>query len=326
MPAKIDDLLALHTRSDKLSSLHLQTKYDLTQELSVLSQKEKKSKTEIEGLHKAVDRLQTDPKPERKTEDITKLIITINELENEISKNELQNSELESELTLKKTEHGILTNKIALLQNEKEQLEATSNQKKAEQSRAKKASAKVRNEREKLNRLRKQIERKEESKKNLEAAIQTLNMIEQVIIASFPVSGAESEELPQEITDEIKELILSSKRAFDEAQTKFSPTELTPFLLEADKAYQLGVKAFVLLCDRLANKITDKPFGEQAFDIVNFGLILNTRHLTAVEAMLQKLEKGVEIAPLASFANEVRDYFSENLSLLGLTGVIIDLG
>ena len=325
MPVKIDDILSLDSRSEKLSSLHLQTKYKLTQELSELSQKEKTFKTEAEVLKNAVHRLQTKPKPERKTEDITKLIMTINELENEISKNEVQNSELESEITLKKTEHGILVNKIKILQNEKEELEAASNQKKEERSRAKKASAKLHREREKLNRLRKQIERKEDSKKNLEAATQTLNIIEQVINSSSPISEGQHQEFPQEVTAEIKELISGSKRAFDEAQTKFSSTDLAPYLLDADKAYQLGVRAFILLCDRLPNSILEEPFGEQAFAIVNFGLILNTKHLNPVAKMLQKLEKGVEIAPLASFANEVRDYFSENLSLLGLTGLILDL-
>lgn len=326
MPSKIDEILSLHTRIEKLSSNHLQTKYDLTQELKELAQQEKSIKTENDELKEAVVRLQAEPKPERKVEDITKLITTINELENEISQNELQNSELESELTVKKTEHGILVNKIKILQNEKEELETSSNQKKAERSRAKKASAKVRSERERLNRLRQQIERKEVTKKNLESATQTLSIIEQVIVSSSPVSESDLKDISPEVTAEIKELILTSKHTFDEAQTKFSSTDLTPFLLDAAKAYRLGVKAFILLCDRMANKIVDQPLGEQAFEIVNYGLILNTRHLNAVDAMLQKLEKGVEIAPLASFANEVRDYFIENLSLLRLTGTILDLG
>ncbi|MHA2137758.1 MAG: hypothetical protein ACW98G_07785 [Candidatus Hodarchaeales archaeon] len=325
MPSQVDEILTLHSQLEKLSANHLQTKYDLTQELKELTQKEKSFKTEIDGFKDAVDRLQTEPKPERKTEDITKLIITINDLENEIANNELQNSELESELTLKKTEHGILVNKIKILQSEKEQLEDSSNQKKAERSRTEKAGAKVRSEREKLNKLRRQIETKEEIKKNLESATQTISLIEQAITTTSPIADSDEDEVPQEVSKEIKDLIFDSKRIFDEAQKKFSSTDLTPYLLDADKAYKLGIKAFILLCDKLLDKIIDQPFIDQVFEIVNYGLILNTRHLNAVDAMLQKLEKGVEIAPLASFANEVRDYFSENLSLLGLTGNILDL-
>ncbi|MHA2156902.1 MAG: hypothetical protein ACXABU_16280 [Candidatus Hodarchaeales archaeon] len=325
MPSQVDEILTLHSKLEKLSANHLQTKYDLTQELKELTQKEDSIKTEIDGLKDAVDRLQTEPKPKRKTEDITKLIITINDLENEIANNEFQNSELESELTLKKTEHGILVNKIKILQSEKEQLEDSSNQKKAERSRAEKTGDKVRSEREKLNKLRRQIETKEEIKKNLESATQTISLIEQVITTTSPIADSDENEVPQEVSKEIKDLIFDSKQIFDEAQTKFSSTDLTPYLLDADKAYKLGIKAFILLSDKLLDKIIDQPFIDQVFEIVNYGLILNTRHLNAVDAMLQKLEKGVEIAPLASFANEVRDYFSENLSLLGLTGNILDL-
>jgi hypothetical protein len=40
--------------------------------------------------------------------------------------------------------------------------------------------------------------------------------------------------------------------------------------------------------------------------------------------MLSKLEKGVEIAPLASFANEVKIYFSENLAYFRVTGFLLE--
>jgi DNA repair exonuclease SbcCD ATPase subunit len=322
---KIDDILSLLSRMDKLSTNHLQTKYNLSMELKEIAEKEKKLKEEILELKKNIAKLKSDSKPERKMEDITKLIMTINDLENEIAKNELQNSEIESELTLKKTEHGILANKIQMLQNEKEQLEITCTQKKAERSRAKKDSAKVQRERGKLNRLRKQIELKEEQKKNLESATQTISLVEQVIIASSPISGDKSREFPQEVSQEIRELIISSKQKFDEAQAKFSSTDLTPYLLDADKSFRLAVKAFILLNSSLRDETIEQTFSEQVFELVNFGLVLNTRHLKPVEAMLQKLEKGVEIAPLASFANEVRDYFTENLSLIGITRAILEL-
>ncbi len=324
MVGKIDDILSLLSRMEKLTTNHLQTKHDLSQELKETSEKEKKFKIEVTELKKAVDQSTGESKPERKMEDITKLITTINDLENEIANNELQNSEIESELTLKKTEQGILANKIQMLQNEKEQLEITCTQKKAERSRAKKDSAKVQRERGKLNRLRKQIEVKEEQKKNLESATQTINLIEQVIIASSPISGDKSGEFPQEVSQELQEQIISSRQKFDEAQTKFSSTDLTPYLLDADKSFRIAVKAFILLDSRLRDEITEQPFNEQVFELVSFGLVLNTRHLNAVEAMLQKLEKGVEIAPLASFANEVRDYFNENLSLIGISGVLLE--
>jgi hypothetical protein len=64
--------------------------------------------------------------------------------------------------------------------------------------------------------------------------------------------------------------------------------------------------------------LVNEDFNHQIFTIVDLGLQLNTRHLTAVETMLSKLEKGVEIAPLASFSNEIKDYFDENLTLLRL--------
>ncbi len=310
---------------EKLSSTHIQTKFDLSQDLKELFQKEKSFKIQVMKLQEAVDLQQADSKPKRKVEDITQLITTINSLESEISNNELQNSELESQLTIKKTEHGILSNKLTMLQNEKEQLVITNNQRKAEQTRAKKDSAKVKSERARLDKLRKQIENKEEVKKNLEAATQTVTQIEQVIVTSSPTTDSEKGDISQEISKEVEELIFASKRTFDEAQTKFSSTDLTPYLIDADKAYKLGVKAFILLSERLDDTITSKPFTDQVFEIVNYGLVLNTRHLSAVEGMLQKLEKGVEISPLASFANEVRDYFVENLILLGVTGVILEI-
>ena len=66
---------------------------------------------------------------------------------------------------------------------------------------------------------------------------------------------------------------------------------------------------------------TSKMLGRSP--LVSKGLDLNTRHLNAVNSMLSKLEKGVEIAPLASFSNEVREYFSKNLSILRIAGSVL---
>ncbi len=142
-------------------------------------------------------------------------------------------------------------------------------------------------------------------------------MFERVIEQNSILTEEESE--PVDVSQEIQNLILKGKAHFRDAEEKFSANNLTPYLLEAIQAYEDGLKAFILLCDRIPDDLTEKSFTEQVFNLVDHGLALNTRHLNAVDSMLQKLAKGVEIAPLASFANEVRDYFKENLTLLRLT-------
>jgi myosin heavy subunit len=317
MPTIIDEILTLNDRVDRESSSHLENKLRIANQIKELTQEEKnliKGHNDLESAIKDSITIKTEDK--KPSEEITKLISTITELETEIIRNQHSLKDLETELTRKKTEQGILVNKIEMMKNEKEDLIDIANKNKIEQSRIKKTSMKVKNEQDRLLKLRKQIERQEEVKKNLEAYFYTLNLIERIIVQNSSLTQDKEESEPITIPKEVQELIIKGKAHFDEAETKFSVNDLTPFLLEANRAYQAGIKGFILICDRIPDDLTEAKFIDQVLNLVDHGLMLNTRHLNAVDSMLQKLDKGVEIAPLASFANEVYEYFTENLTLL----------
>ena len=135
---------------------------------------------------------------------------------------------------------------------------------------------------------------------------------------------SDNEPLPPNLTEEVYKHIIQSKNGFDEAQTKFDPNNLVPFLVDANESYQKIVAAFIELCENIPNSLLEQDFSEQVLTLVNKGLILNTRHLNAVESMISKLEKGVEIAPLASFSNEIQKYFVENLTYLRIAGIVLE--
>jgi DNA repair exonuclease SbcCD ATPase subunit len=317
MSTVIKEILSLINRIDKEATLHLETKLKLTTQIKESTEKEKNLLKEFAEFENAIKKSKAiKPKDKKSSKEISSLISTITDLEQEIIRNEISLKDLETELTRKKTELGILINKIEMMNSEKEDLISLAKESKLEQSRMKKTSMKVKNEQEKLAKIRKQIERQEEIKKNLEAYFFTLSLFERIIEQSSGLADEESE--PINVPQEIQELIIKAKNHFNEAETKFSANNLTPFLLETNNAYQDGIKAFILLCDRIPDDLVNDSFNEQIINLVDHGFMLNTRHLEAVGAMLQKLEKGVEIAPLASFANEVHHYFTENLSLLRL--------
>ena len=314
----IEEILSINNQIDNEATSHLESKLRLTSHIKELIQKEKKLKQRYHEFENAIRNSETIKTKDKKvSEEISALISTVTDLEQEIIRNENSLKELETELTRKKTELGVLTNKIEMMNSEREDLVTLAKENKLEQSRVKKTSMKVKNEQEKLLKLRKQIERQEEIKKNLEAYFYTLNLFERIIEQNSSLAEEESEHI--NVSQEIQEIIIKARSHFSEAKDVFSANNVTPFLLEADQAYKDGIKAFILLCDRIPDDLANDSFNEQVISLVDHGLMLNTRHLNAVDAMLQKLEKGVEIAPLASFANEVHDYFSENLTLLRLT-------
>ena len=316
----IENIQFIITKLDQEHTSHLQIKTELSHEVKELAQKDLDLRKSLSEVKTAISSGDKRPSSSSKGEDNTQLIIKINDLKNEIIQNQHHSTAVETELTHERIQLEMIKNKIEVLKSEKEDLEEINVQKKQEQEHRKSDSRKVQGKRERLVKLRKQIEKQEEIKQNLSNFIYVLNLIEQVIENESTVEQKEKIEI-EEVTPEIMEIIIEAKESFHEAQTKFSANDLAPFLQDADRAFRLGVKSIIFLSEGIIDELADKPFSDQVFAIVNRGLTLNTRHLTAVESMLQKIEKGVEIAPLASFANEIKGYFNENMSLLRMISV-----
>jgi DNA repair exonuclease SbcCD ATPase subunit len=311
----IENIQFLLTKLDQEHTSHLQKKSELSKEIKDLTQKEiilKKALTDMQAVISGVGKRSSSSTD---VENTSQLVTTVKDLEREINQSQYHSTAVETELTHERVQLEMIKNKIEILKSEKEELDVMNKQKKQEQLKQKSKSRKVQDKRERLVKLRKQIEKQEKVKQNLSNFIFVTNLIEQAIENSLTIDPDEKVDL-EEVNPEINEMIIEAKDAFQEAQDNYSANDLTPFLQEANRAFQLGVKSFILLSDGIIDELADKPFSDQVFVIVNKGLTLNTRHLNAVESMLQKIEKGVEIAPLASFANEIKEFFTENLSLL----------
>jgi chromosome segregation ATPase len=311
----IENIQFILKKLDEEHTHHLQKKAELSQEVKELTQKELKLRKTLTELQTAVSSMTKLPTVSTDTDNISQLVIAANDLENEVVLNRQHSIAVETELTHERVQLEMIKNKIDVLNSEKEDLEAINRQKKQEQLVHKSESRKLQSKRERLEKLRKQIEKQELFKENLSNLIYISTIIEQVIQNDSTINQEEKREI-KEVSPEITEVIVGAKAAFQDAQTKFSANDLTPFLQDADQAYQMGVKSWILLSKEIIDDLTEQPFSDQVFAIVNEGLTLNTRQISAVESMLQKIQKGVEIAPLASFANEIREYFIENLSLL----------
>jgi len=180
------------------------------------------------------------------------------------------------------------------------------------------SSIKIKNELQKQKKIKTLVQQEKGKKETLKVFLKMLIDIEEIVKRFSSHSDSEISQ-PEGISEDIFQKIISTKKKFDNAQAKFDPNGLTPFLLEANEAYREAISVLILLSENLPDSLVNEDFSHQVFTIVDLGLQLNTRHLNAVQTMLTKLEKGVEIAPLASFSNEIRDYFNENLSLLRMT-------
>ena len=311
----IENIQFLLTKLDQEHTSHLQKKSELSKEIKDLTQKEVVLKKTLTDMQTAISGVGKRSSSSTDVENISQLMTTIKDLEREINQNQHHSTAVETELTHERIQLEMTKNKIEVLKSEKEELDVINKQKKQEQLKQKSKSRKVQDKRERLVKLRKQIEKQEKVKQNLSNFIFVTNLIEQVIKNSLTIDPDEKIDL-EEVNPEINGMIIEARDAFQEAQDNYSANDLTPFLKEANRAFELGVKSFILLSDGIIDELTTKSFSDQVFVIINKGLTLNTRHLNAVESMLQKIDKGVEIAPLASFANEIKSFFTENLSLL----------
>ncbi|MHA1444841.1 MAG: hypothetical protein ACTSR4_08860, partial [Candidatus Hodarchaeales archaeon] len=289
----IENIQFLITKLDQEHTSHLQIKTELSHEIKELAQKDLDIRKSLAELQTAISSVDKGPSSSTKGEDNTQLIIQINDLKNEIIQNQHHSTAVETELTHERIQLEMIKNKIEVLKSEKEDLEEINIQRKEEQVHRKSDSRKIQAKRERLAKLRKQIEKQEKIKQNLSNFIYVSNLIEQVIENESTIEQKEKIKI-EEVTPEIMEIIIEAKEAFQEAQTKFLSNDLTPFLQDADRAFRLGVKSIIFLSEDIIDELADKPFSDQVFAIVNRGLILNTRHLEAVDSMLQKIEKGVE--------------------------------
>lgn len=311
----IENIQFILKKLDQEQESHLEKKTELSGEIRKLTESEANLKKFLSDFQTEISGSGKKSSASKNEKSISQLVTTIKDLKNEINQNENHSTAVETELTHETVQLEMIKNKIEVLNSEKEELKTVNTKKKQEQLEQKNKSRKVQDKRERLTKLRKQIEKQEKVKENLSNFIFVLNLIEQVIQNSSTVDPEEKVEV-EEVTPELEELIMKSKRTFQDALENYSSSDLAPFLLDASKAFQLAVKAFILLSDGIIDELTEKTFSDQVFAIVNKGLTLNTRHIGAVESMLQKIQKGIEIAPLASFANEIHAYFIENLSLL----------
>ncbi len=316
MSTRIDDILNLEKELKKEAESHLQLKADLSNKLTELS-------TKVSSFSDHLTNLKEKPPLRENTIsiDITPLVQTNNQLEEEINQLQEEIAPFEQQLAQLNSERSIIDSKIEVLLQEKREQEEKALELEKKQTK-KRSSNKVQNERDKLKKIRDRIAEQNNIKENLVEFLSTLDTIQRVISTYSPLAESNIT-LPSEVTKEIKVLIINSKKSFDEAQTNFDPNNLVPFLVDADESYRNIISAFIKLCDNIPNSLLESEFDEQIHTLVNNGLMLNTRHLNAVQSMLMKLEKGVEIAPLASFSNEIKKYFVDNLTYLRITGWVI---
>ncbi|MFX1507925.1 MAG: hypothetical protein ACFFDC_17700 [Promethearchaeota archaeon] len=317
---RIDDILNLEQELNQETQSHLQLKADLSSKLAELCVEEEALTNQFVKLQ---DKLTSEEVEEKTTSslDIDQLIQTMDQLEAEIAQFQEELDPIEHQIAQLNSERSVIDSKIDVLLQEKKDQEKNFIELKQKQTK-KQTSNKVHNEREKLRKIKNRIEQQKTIKGNLKEFVKTLETI-QLVVSSYSPLVESKISFPSEVTEKIQNLIISSKKAFDEAQTKFDPNNLVPFLIDADKSYRYIISAFIELCDSISNTLLETDFEEQILTLVNKGLMLNTRHLNAVQSMLIKLEKGVEIAPLASFSNEIKNYFVDNLTYLRITGWVV---
>lgn len=319
MASRVNDILNLEKELKQENDSHLQLKANQSRKLAELTTEKSALSHQLTMYHESISK--GEKKESTISFDIHQLNLTKIQLEDEIKQLEKEITPLEQQSTQLNTDRSFIDSKIEVLMEEKKEQEKADLEMKQKHTKNKHTSNKVKNELEKLKKIRNRIEQQEKIKKNLGIFLKTLDSIQQVISNYLPLT--ESVALPSEVSEEIQEQIILSKKCFDEAQTGFDPNNLIPFLVDADESYQNIVSAFIKLCDNIPNSLLEKKFDEQIFTLFNKGLTLNTRHLNAVQSMLSKLEKGVEIAPLASFSNEIKNYFVENLTYLRITGWVV---
>ncbi|MFX0086424.1 MAG: hypothetical protein ACFFAU_12210 [Candidatus Hodarchaeota archaeon] len=317
--AQIEEIIFLEKRLKEELESHLQQKANLSTEFKRLSKIEKSLIDQIKDYKERINTTKEKTNSKSETTQLLELKIKLEE-EYKNSLNEIE--DMKQQLTEYKSNLILLDSKIQNLEQEKLEKEKFIVSEKQEFARSKRAKIKLKNAREKVKKAKSQLNQQQTIKRNLESFYKTLNDIEQVITNHFPLSEEQSGK-SRVINTDIQDRIITSKKLFDQASIKYSANDVTPFLIDAQESYEQIISVFIELCPELPKSLLEKDFPTQIFSLVNKGLNLNTRHLNAVQTMLQKLEKGVEIAPLASFANEVKQYFIENLSYLRISGWVL---
>lgn len=304
---------------------HLQKKALLTQELTDLGDKEKKMQSlllkirqqaDLENIRPNIENSNLESAEEKKT-----LLKRLNKLQNEVS----HTKEIITELEIMKKN---LENSIEVLQQQKGDFIEEVNKLKGQQYSSKKVNMQVKSQKQRLDKLKKRFEDQSQVKKNLESILGSLDIIETVIANHWPLSEEKTagiSDMHMKIDPSIVETIIEANRTFHEAKIKFDSNSPIPFLIGADKAYRTSVEALIKLSERLPDNLIKKEFSKQVLAIVSSGFSLNTRYLNSVRSMIEKLESGLEISPLASFANEIKEYFESNLNLLRIPGSVISL-
>ena len=311
MSQKIDEIILLEEKLKEESQSHLLQKANLSKELKALKAAEDEIKKKLIQL-KTLD---PHKQPSKKQGDLNNLK---NQQENlQSSKNLLEReiNTLEDQISDLKTQISQYTSEIAALGEIKKEKESNTLALKQKQAKNKRIGIKIKNTKERIRKLERQLNQQKETKNNLLKYSKAFESIQTVIDNYINISTEDPSATPADLPEDIKNQIIQSRNLFHDSLERFSSNNIIPFLIDAQKAYQIIVGVFIQLCDALPPDILNEKFSDQVFQLVGNGLSLNTKHLTAVESMLNKLEKGVEIAPLASFANEVREYFIENLTL-----------
>ncbi len=322
MSSRINEIIDLEERLKQETTSHIQLKADLSRKIAELTNEETALSEQLTTFQESISAKES--KESKDSIDITNLIQIKSQLEDEITKLKAEIDPLEQNLTQLSTESSIIDSKIEVLTQKQEEQEKEITITEQKRAKTKIVSKKIQNEEQRLNKINNQIKQQKEMKNNLQTFLKALESIYQVISTYSPLVDSENEPLPPNLTEEVYKQIIQSKNGFDEAQTKFDPNNLVPFLVDADKSYQNIVAAFIKLCENVPDSLLEQEFSEQLLTLVNKGFPLNTRHLNAVQSMISKLEKGVEIAPLASFSNEIQKYFVENLTYLRITGIVLE--
>ncbi len=295
----IGDILSLNEVIHQEFESHLKYKADLTREIKDIESQKFIIREKIREIQEYI---KTGGIPPKQTENYEELLFTVEKLEKIIPILKIEITQLQDQLAEMKSEGNIIETKIKALKQEKSNHEKQILLVKQQHNKVKRASSKIRNEKERLEKIKLSIQEHEQKKKNLEIFLEKLE-----IIKDFNESN---------LSPEIKTSVLEAKGKWEEACRLFNPNNIVPFLVNAHSSYQTVVKILLQLCDIFPRDIYDENFENQIITLMSHGLKLNTRHLSAVESMLDKLEKGVEIAPLASFSNEIKEYYEENLRLL----------
>lgn len=320
-----NEIINIQMKINEESLAHLKQKALLTKQLGNLIAKEKLLENLIIKLKLQMDQGSVNLIA---NEDTSELVTERDTLSTKLNTLQADVLNLEKTVSLLELEKEDLEEKNIHLNQQRE--DYTSKIEKVEKIRStsKKASMKVKSQQQRLSKLKNRYEEQLRIKDNLHSFLQCLATIEQVVASYSPLSNENSlktKNLPMETTPDVVEKIMEANRSFIEAQTKFNPNSLTDFLLNADKAYQASVEALIRLSTTLPDSLLEEKFSHQVLTIVNSGLSLNTRHLNAVKTLIEKLESGLEISPLASFANELKEYFMNNLQLLRIPGASFSL-